>query len=109
MLYFSELKGKQVVTEGGTKIGTLTDLVFLAQNQPTVTRLAIHNHGNTPYLIPIHFVKKFNSKIFIKEHFTVEPLAENELYVNKNILDQQIIDIKGNKVVRVNDVAFQDK
>ncbi len=34
---------------------------------------------------------------------------ENELFVEKNLLDKQIIDIKGNKIVRVNDVILQDK
>jgi len=36
-------------------------------------------------------------------------LEENELFLVKNLLDKQIIDLKGNKVVRVNDVALQDK
>ncbi len=108
MLYFSELKGKRVVTERGATLGKLTDLVFLAQSQPIVTKLVVEEGKNT-YTIPLSHLKKLNSVITIADTFSVEPLADNELYINKNVLDQQIIDIKGNKVVRVNDVAFQDK
>ena len=45
----------------------------------------------------------------IEKEFLVTYLEENELYLVKNLLDKQIIDLKGNKIVRVNDVALQDK
>lgn len=109
MLYFSELKGKRVLTENGTLLGRLDDLIFLAEAQPTVTKLAVSGHTETPYLIPVTYLTRLNTAITVSDSFTIEPLAENELYINKNVLDQQIIDIKGNKVVRVNDVALQDK
>ena len=35
-------------------------------------------------------------------------LIENELYIKKNLIDKQIIDIGGNKIVRVNDVSLQE-
>ena len=108
MLYFSELSGKRVVTKNGVVLGRLTDLIFLAETQPVITKLVVTGHTETPYLIPITYLIRLNSTVTISDSFTIEPLAENELYVNKNVLDQQIIDIKGNKVVRVNDVALQD-
>ncbi|MBI4008862.1 magnesium transporter, partial [Candidatus Roizmanbacteria bacterium] len=40
---------------------------------------------------------------------SISELEENELFLLKNIQDKQIIDLKGNKVVRVNDVVLQDK
>lgn len=109
MLYFSELKGKRVVTENGVTLGKLDDLIFLTENQPTVTKLVVVGRAEAPYLIPIKFLTRLNTTITVSDSFTIEPLSENEMYVNKNVLDQQIIDIKGNKVVRVNDVAIQDK
>jgi CBS domain-containing protein/sporulation protein YlmC with PRC-barrel domain len=109
MLYFSELAGKRVVTDNGTALGKLTDLIFLAENQPVITKLVVSGHTETPYLIPVSYITRLNSIITVADSFTIEPLAQNELYVNKNVLDQQIIDIKGNKIVRVNDVVIQDK
>jgi len=109
MLYFSQLQGKRVATENRTRLGRLTDLVFLAATQPMVTKLVVDGGRNHRYIIPILYLKKINSKITVADGFGIESLSENELYIRKNILDQQIIDIKGNKVVRVNDVAIQDK
>ncbi len=108
MLYFSELKGKRVVTEGGVLIGKLIDLVFLAQTQPIVTKL-VTGTPQKPYIIPLTYLTKLNATITISDGFTPTTLSENEMYVNKNVLDQQILDIQGNKVVRVNDVALQEK
>lgn len=109
MLYFSELKGKLVVTEQGIRLGRLTDLIFLATHQPAVTKLVVDGGHNHIYIIPIGYVKKLNTVISVADGFAVETLAHQELYLAKNVLDQQILDIKGNKVVRVNDVAIQDK
>lgn len=108
MLYFSELKGKRVVTENGNNLGALRDLIFLADTSPVVTKLVV-NGVAAPYIIPVRFLTRMNAHLTISDSFTIEPLADNEMYVAKNVLDQQIIDIKGNKVVRVNDVAIQDK
>ncbi len=109
MLYFSELAGRRVATENGTRLGRLTDLVFLAATQPVVTKMVVDGGKNHIYIIPVSNIKKLDTKVTIADGFTIESLAENELYIRKNILDQQIIDIKGNKVVRVNDVAIQDR
>ncbi len=108
MLYFSELKGKRVVTEQKVRIGRLSDLVFLAATPPTVTKLVVDGGRGQSYIIPISDVKKLNSIVTVADGFSVQPLGENELYLNKNLLDKQILDIKGNKVVRVNDVVIQD-
>jgi len=108
MLYFSELKGKRVVTESGIALGKLRDLVFLAQTQPFVTKL-VTGPPKKPLIISLTHLTRLNTAIIVSDTFTTTGLVENELYVNKNVLDQQIIDIKGNKVVRVNDVALQEK
>lgn len=109
MLYFSELKGKRVVTEQGIRLGRLSDLVFLAQAQPMVTKLVVDGGRNHIYVIPVSYLKRLNSSVTIADGFAVESLASEELYLTKNLLDQQILDITGNKIVRVNDVAIQDK
>ncbi len=112
MLYFSELEGTPVFTEDGIKIGNLKDLIFLASETPKITKLSIDKTAvkfSQSIKIPIAYVKKINHTIIVQKNYEIHELAENELYVRKNIMDQQIIDIKGNKVVRVNDVVIQDK
>lgn len=108
MLYFAELAGKPVVSSDGGTIGKLHDFYFLAADQPLITKICVistvgHLH------IPITSVKSINGTIVLSpDHESVDP-TEQELSIRTHLLDQQIIDITGNKVVRVNDVVIQQK
>ncbi len=108
MLYFAEISGIRVVSSSGTPIGRLTDLVFLASGQPLVTKLAVASASGIR-IIPITSATVLNGIIKLAANFQTTDIGENELSVKRHLLDQQIIDIKGNKVVRVNDVAIQEK
>lgn len=109
MLYFAELDRKQVLSSDRKPIGRLKDLVFRAQDQPIVTKLVVHADTGIDVFVPVHHIRKINSHIELMPDFQSVSLSENELYIKKNLLNQQIIDINGNKVVRVNDVAIQEK
>lgn len=113
MIYFSDIYGKDVMTEDGVRVGKLKDLIFIAGEQPLITKLSLDVHTHQPSIqspkVPLQYLSRINNHIIINKNYEIVPLAENELYVHKNLMDQQIIDIKGNKVVRVNDVAIQDK
>lgn len=109
MIYFAELKGKPVVTEDGIKVGTLDDFIFLAAEKPILTKLIVRNVFGHRLIIPIDYLKKINQELRIEKKYQSSVLTVNELYLVKNLLDKQIIDLKGNKVVRVNDVVIQDK
>ena len=108
MVYFSELKGRKVVDSSGSRIGTFEDMVFAGSDQPVVTKLVINKKGELE-MIPIVNVKSLSPNIVASDYQPAGKIDENEMYVSKNILDQQIIDISGNKVVRVNDVVIQEK
>ncbi len=108
MLYFAELSGKPVTSSDGKRIGHLDDLIFLASGQPLITKLSIRSPAG-PLIVPITSVNVFNGGIKLVKGFETVEVAENELSTRRHLLDQQIIDIKGNKVVRVNDVAIQEK
>lgn len=109
MLYFSELKNKDVCTEDNVKVGILEDLIFSATEIPTVSKLVINNLIGSKINVPVKYLKKINDYVVIKKDYTVAELEENELYLLRNIQDKQIIDLQGNKIVRVNDVVIQDK
>ncbi len=108
MLYFAELAGKYVTSSDGKIIGRLTDFAFLATDQPLVTKLRIDTRVGH-ILVPISNMKSINGTITLTPGFETSGVSDNELSVKIHLLDQQIIDIKGNKVVRVNDVVIQDK
>lgn len=109
MFYFSELKGKPVLTEDRVKIGIVEDFIFLLAKTPLITKLVIRDIDTNKVIIPIRFLKKINSEITIEKNYLSTDLEANELHLVKNLLDQQIIDLKGNKIVRVNDVVVNDK
>lgn len=109
MLYFSEIKGKKVVTEDQIMVGVLDDLIFQASDLPQLTKLIVKTPDKQKIIIDIDALIKINHNILIKKKYDLSNLAENELYLVKNLLDKQIIDIKGHKVIRVNDVVIQDR
>lgn len=108
MLYFAELSGKKVFTPEGGLIGRLVDVLFLGSGQPLVTKIVV----KTPYgrhIIPIGNVKNITKTIIVPSEYQRAVMEDGELSVNTHLMDQQIIDIKGNKIIRVNDVAIQEK
>jgi len=108
MLYFAELADKRVVSSDGALIGKLNDFYFLSSDQPLVTKLRVDSETG-PLFIPITSVKSINGTLVLSpDHESVEP-TEQELSIRTHLLDQQIIDISGNKVVRVNDIVIQQK
>src|SRR3989304_7148173 len=109
MIYFSEIQRKVVGTEDGIAIGHLEDFIFLATDNPLVTKIVVRGSGDQKLIISTDYIMKINSYITIEKEYMTSYLEENELYLVKNLLDKQIIDIKGNKIVRVNDVALQDE
>jgi len=109
MLYFSEIKGKKVFSEDHVLVGFLDDLIFQASELPQITKLIIRLPNKQKIIIDIDALIKINHNIVIKKKYNLSELVENELYLVRNLLDKQIIDIKGHKVIRVNDVVIQDK
>ncbi|MBI2641770.1 magnesium transporter [Candidatus Roizmanbacteria bacterium] len=108
MIYFSELRGKKILTEDNVLSGYLEDFVFLATETPKVTKMIIRTEKGKKLTVPIAYVSRINEGITIKKNFIEEEMVANEIFVLKNLLDKQIIDLKGQKVVRVNDVVIQE-
>lgn len=109
MIYFSDLQGKKVYSQDKVKIGRLQDLIFQASQRPLIKKILIYTPGGERFIVPIRFLKKINREIIIDSQYITEVLEEDELFLGKNLLDKQIIDIKGHKIVRVNDVIIADK
>lgn len=109
MIYFSELKNRKVYTEDRIYVGKLQDVIFLASEKPNVTKIVIKLRHDSAIVVPFQYIQKVNSIIILNKEFEESSLSDNELYIEKNLLDKQIIDIKGNKIVRVNDVAIHNK
>lgn len=109
-LYFTDLVGKKVVSSDGTPLGRLADLVAVSgEPYPPVESLLVRS-GKTLSQIPWTSVASVNGTIQLAAGATVEPAptapVADRLHLGQEILDRQIVDIEGAKLVRVNDLHF---
>lgn len=109
MYYFSELVNKKVVNDNNKPIGTLKDFLFLAEESPKVTKIFVKKNKKKSFAIPIKDIKTINGQVVVDHEFVEKDVAEREFSIAHNLLNRQIIDVKGGKVVRVNDIVIQDK
>lgn len=113
MFHLSEMLGLPVFDAEGRKIGRLDDLRVDAVRQ-AVDRLAVRSRaGVVGYAWPsVEAFSPLHRRVVLVE--SAEPAAVPEiapeldaLYLKRDVLDRQIIDIQGRKVVRVNDLSLE--
>jgi CBS domain-containing protein/sporulation protein YlmC with PRC-barrel domain len=105
MLFYSDLIGKFVYSETHARLGSLQDILFLNSDTPRATTIVVEQSGHRRE-IPITALRTVNGHIEIKRGETNK--SETALSIAKVLLDKQIIDLVGNKVVRANDIVLQD-
>lgn len=108
-LFISSLLGKRIYDRDGRKIGQVRDLAVLWDGIfPRVIGIK-YLKGSTK-LISVSEIKELRREgLFLKnkiEQTCLEDLQEYQLLVKKWLLDKQIVDIKGSKLVRVNDIQL---
>jgi magnesium transporter len=110
-LFVSEIMKKLVLDPKGDEIGRVKDLVIVkGEPLPKVSALIIEKKKNIFKLL-WNDLSIFNKRI-ISANIYVEALLpyelnEKDLLLVRDILDKQIVDANGAKVVRVNDVKLE--
>lgn len=107
--FFSSLQGKPIYDADGRKLGSIKDMAMRWDGaSPRV--VGIKYARKTHELIPIDMVEKLTQKgLTLGAGFTenqVIPLKDEDIYISKWLLDKQIIDLKGSRLVRVNDITM---
>lgn len=114
MIYLSQLVGNPVYDLDGEQIGRVNDLgIATGEVFPRVTSLAIVGPGKTPFMISWRkYVGSFTEAEVrlrvIKTDIRFSYLQPNEVLIARDLLDKQIVDTRGRRVVRVNDLKFSD-
>jgi len=117
--YLSQIIGSRIYDTNDKKIGKVIDVLVNASQtgishdealRPIVIGLKTKMDGEIRYL-NFEFIKLFGSnKSFKFSCSQISELSEtargNSMPLVKNILDRQIVDINGRKLVRVNDVRM---
>lgn len=112
MPFVSELIGRPVVGIDGERIGQLADMIASVNggtHPPRITAIAVKRAGET-LLVPVSDVVVLVAPAIplgkgLGGIQAYHP-AENDLYLVRDVLDKQIIDTNGVRVVRVNDVEL---
>jgi magnesium transporter len=109
-VYLSEVLKKDVIDQYGKKIGALWDMAIVpGAKSPSVIKLIIKRRQQL-YEFPVDFLNLFNRYVItvtVAEN-TLKPykLNEEDILIRKHILDKQILDVNGAKIVRVNDLKL---
>ena len=109
-LFVSELLKKSVLDKTGEPGGALTDFILVPGNIfPRISALVVSRRKKA-FVIPWESVNIFNRRIIsvsVKgKDIVPREILEEEMLLCRDLLDKQIVDIDGAKVVRVNDLKM---
>lgn len=113
MIYLSRILGKPVLDSEGTRLGSISDVaISTGEVFPRVTSLAFLGPGKTPFMISCRkFVDTFDADEGVKLKVTQPQirfsyLQPSEVLLARDLMNRQIVDTQGLKVVRVNDLKL---
>jgi magnesium transporter len=109
----SELIGSTVYDASGAASGRVREVALAPQEDRTRVALLIVKTSKGNRVLPLTSVSEINGGIRSSNgaaDWIAADGSEGLLLLSRDLLDQQVIDVHGRKVVRVNDVDFhQDK
>jgi len=111
-LFFSKILHKDILNLDDSIIGNLNDVLIDASGiKPTLTAIEVKNGKRIFYINceSLEIYRKRNNQFTLKlnsQQITFASPPENAIFLAKDILDRQIIDINGRKVERVNDIRI---
>jgi magnesium transporter len=112
MIYLSKAIGRPVLDGNGESIGSIDDLIVaVGDRYPPVTGLVVKT-GRREIFLPWASVERFDATGAKLRTRTIDigkfRQRPNEILLRGDLLDKQIIDIDGRKVVRVNDLRLDE-
>lgn len=110
MLYFSTLIGKKIINNKGQILGKISDFIIANKEDEAeiaqISYLLIKNGSEIKYLPTENINNWQNKELTATENFIGKPDEKKYIYLGKIILDKQIVDVHGLRIVRVNDLQF---
>jgi len=114
VFYLTRMLGKPVVDAAGETIGAISDVAIATREVfPRVTSLAFLGPEKTPFMLSW---RKFVAEIddeqvtlnVTRDALRFSYLQPDEILLHRDLLNQQIVDTQGMKVVRVNDLKISE-
>ena len=105
----TDLVGRRTRDVDGNVLGTLHDLVVVPQDDATRVAYLVVRARAADLFIPAESLASISGGVIRLRPGRIETVAlpaDSLLLLQRDLLDQQIIDVQGRKVVRVNDVEL---
>ncbi len=111
-IFVSEVYKKPVLDQSGEEIGRLKDIVVgPGEPFPPVQALVVTHRGSL-FLLRWDQINLFNRRVISANVHAADispaSLVPSDILICRDLLDKQIVDINGAKLVRVNDLKFGD-
>ena len=109
ILYLTELRGLPVISPHGERIGSVAEAAVAPTEHPRrVARFLVGGRGRTRFAIRHDQVRAISLEGLMLADEVLIPYRPDEafLLLCRDLLDQQIIDVNGRKVVRVTDMTL---
>ncbi len=112
MLYASEFIGRPVADVDGKRIGKLKDLLATRHGDvphPQLVAIEVKQHGNSVFIAMHDVAALISLAIPLKKKLSeITPYVPQpeDMHLVRDVLDKQIIDTDGVRVVRVNDLEL---
>jgi magnesium transporter len=111
-LFLSEILGRPVIAADGARIGRLSDVIVVGgEPYPRVDAILVRARDGETLLVPAAGIEAIErTRVRLTAH--AQPLPDagtatpERIRLVAEILDRQIVDVEGAKVVRVNDLHF---
>ncbi|HCI79792.1 MAG TPA: hypothetical protein DHW02_08885 [Ktedonobacter sp.] len=116
MFYLSQLINATVENPDDTRAGKLIDVLLVPPQDQHSTQpdaLLIEGEEDIPWRVPVSEAEWSEHTIHLRQpltYYTPQPETRDasEISLAHEIMDKQVIDMEHKKVIRVNDIAFDD-
>ena len=111
MVFLSRVINRPIVDRNGERIAALRDLVIHIgeESYPPVKGL-VARIGRRAFFVPYSQVHSLDEKCATIDTFSLDlkPFRrrDDEIIIGKDVLDRQLVDVTGRRIIRVNDVEL---
>ena len=109
LVYLTELTGLRLEGPNGARIGRVREAALAPREHPRRVSRYLFGDGKTRFQIRHDQIREITLDriVLADDQFIPYYTDESHLLLDRDLLDQQIVDVNGRKVVRVNDVALR--
>ncbi|MHB9026893.1 MAG: magnesium transporter MgtE N-terminal domain-containing protein [Armatimonadota bacterium] len=111
MLFLAHMLNRPVFDADGVRLGWVEDLVLSGLDLfPTVQAIVLARRGKGAAFLPWDVVDRIEDHAVVltarRAQLPTSPLSDDAVFLRRDILDKQVVDIHGRKIVRINDLQL---